>query len=111
MFIDVHCHLDLLKDIDSSVSSASEKDVRIVTAGVDKNTNRKSLELSEKYENVSSCLGIYPIDALKMSDSEIDAEIEFIRENKDKIVGIGEVGIDYKESEEKEKQKKIFSKF
>jgi len=56
-------------------------------------------------------LGIYPIDALKLTDDEINKEIDFIRKNKNKIIAIGEVGIDLKHSDNLKKQKINFSKF
>lgn len=97
-YIDVHCHLEICKDIDKCVKNAREKEVEIIlTQGTSLETNRDALKLAEKYREVNTCLGIYPIDALKMSDKEIKKEIEFIRKNKDKIFGIGEVGIDFKE--------------
>ena len=112
-YIDVHCHLEMCKDIGGCVRNACENGVEIVlTQGTDINTNREALKLAEKYSEVEACLGIYPIDALKMSDKEIDKEIDFIRKNKDKIAGIGEVGIDFKQdSENHERQKEIFRKF
>jgi len=112
MFIDVHCHLDMLKDIDSVIERARKKGVGIIVAnGIDYETNRKVLALSGKFKEVKAALGVYPIDALKMSSSGIDKEIEFIRENAGEIVAIGEVGIDYKESNEKERQEENFIKF
>lgn len=111
MYIDIHCHLDLCKDIDGIVERAREKGIVIVSAGVDVESNRKMLEYSGKWDNVKACLGLYPIDALKMSDKGIIGEIEFIRKNKDKISAIGEVGLDFKESDEKSKQEENFVKF
>jgi len=115
VFIDVHCHLDFYKDdkkIDEVVKRAREKNVIMVCNGVGpkRKSNRKVLEIAEKYEGVNAGLGIYPIDALEMSDEEFDAEIEFIRENRDKIVAVGEVGIDLKESSDVEKQRENFVK-
>ena len=43
--------------------------------------------------------------------SEVDEEIEFIRKNKKNVSAIGEVGMDFKESDDKERQRDIFSKF
>lgn len=115
VFIDIHCHLEMCVDIEKCVENAEKKDVKIIlTQGTNVETNREALKMSERYGIVKACLGIYPIEALKMSDKEIDAEIDFIRKNKDKIAGIGEVGIDFKESienEEHERQKRIFRKF
>ena len=112
VFIDTHCHIDMMKDIDGIVERAITKDVKIIlNNGVDIKSNRKTFELAEKYKEVKSVLGIYPIEALKLSDEEINEEIEFIRKNKDKIIAIGEVGIDLKWSKDLKKQKEIFEKF
>lgn len=113
MFIDTHCHLDFYKDkeIEAIVKRARKKGVGIIVCnGVKPASNRKVLEMSEKYDEIKAALGLYPIDALKMSAREVDAELEFIRENKDKIVAIGEVGLDFKETEDRTKQVEIFEK-
>jgi len=110
VFIDIHCHLDMCRNIPSIIKRASKKKVGIImTQGVNPPSNRISLELSEEYPEVKSALGLYPIDALKLSDSEIEKEISFIEKNRDRISAIGEVGLDFKEDEENhERQEKIF---
>ncbi|PIN93208.1 hypothetical protein COU54_04030 [Candidatus Pacearchaeota archaeon CG10_big_fil_rev_8_21_14_0_10_31_24] len=114
MFIDIHCHLDILENLELVIKNARKNKLGIILAqGVDVRTNRKVLELDSKYMEVKSALGLYPMDALKLSDEEIDEEIDFIRKCKN-VNAIGEVGIDFKESEdlkEKERQKNIFRKF
>ena len=112
-YIDAHCHIDVYDDIDKVVENAKKVDVNIiVNNGLDVKTNRKTLALSKKFPEIKAALGFYPIDALKVNDEEIDKEIDFIREHKDEIVAIGEVGMDFKyDQENKERQKKIFSKF
>lgn len=113
MYIDAHCHLDMLKSIVENVENAKKKNVKlIVSAGVDINTNRKTLELSEKFQEVRACLGIYPDEALKMNDEEINSEIEFINKNKENVWGIGEVGMDFSGNDkDNEKQENVFEKF
>ena len=115
MFIDVHCHLDLLKNIDKIINNAVKNNVKIILdAGVNISTNRRAIELSSKYPEIRAALGLYPIDTLSMTEKEIDEEIEFIKENKNKIIAVGDVGLDYKESErkeERERQGRIFEKF
>lgn len=114
MLIDIHAHLDLLEketNLDEAVKEAEKKEVLMVAQGVNPTSNKRVLEISGKYKNVRACLGLYPIDALKLSDKEIDEELKFIEKNKEKIFGIGEVGIDFKESvDEKEhaRQEKTF---
>lgn len=110
-FIDVHCHLDACEDIEKVIENTEKTSVEIIVAqGVNKESNKKVLELAKKYDVIKAALGLYPIEALKMSDEEINLEIDFIRKNKDKITAIGEVGLDFKESDDKERQKSIFSK-
>ena len=103
----------MVKDLDKAISESVKMGVgKILTSGIDVKTNRSALGFSEKYDEVEACLGIFPSDSLKLSDEEIDKEIEFINENKDKIVAIGEVGLDLKWNsiETLEKQKKNFGK-
>lgn len=111
-YVDCHCHIDFYKDgeIKGIVEKAKEKEVIILNAGVNVKTNRRILEIAEKYGTKVS-LGLYPIDALKMSDKEIDSELVFIEKNKDKIIAIGEVGMDFKEDDkEPSRQEEIFRK-
>ncbi|NCO11137.1 hypothetical protein CO038_00180 [Candidatus Pacearchaeota archaeon CG_4_9_14_0_2_um_filter_39_13] len=109
MFIDVHCHLDMIPGIEEAVNNARKKKVLIVTDGVDVKTNRKALEYT-KYENVRACLGIYPEYVLEMSDKELKEEIDFILKKKESIIGIGEIGMDFVKNADK-KQEKYFRKF
>jgi len=104
MFIDVHCHLDKLIDegvpTDKAIKNAKKKGVeRMIVNGTDHEQNKIILDLAKIHKEVLPALGIYPIDALKLSESEIDEELEFIKQNKDKIAAIGEVGLDLKEEE------------
>jgi len=113
MFIDVHCHLDYYSDkqIENIVDRARKANVKlIITNGINKKTNRKSLKLAEKYKELKASLGIYPIEALSMTEKEINDELNFIESKKEKIVAVGEVGLDFKETEEREKQIKTFKK-
>lgn len=124
-FIDVHCHLDhrdLSQDIDSVISHAEKSDVRIIiTNGLNKETNRRALQLSEKYPTVKAALGIYPVDAFTREIEEaklgidnsfdFDEEIEFIEKNKDRTIAVGEIGLDYADKKsDKEQQKEHFRK-
>jgi len=103
MFIDIHAHLEMCKDSEKAIKNA--KDILIISAGVDEKSNKKALEFSKKFSNVKCSFGLYPIEALKLSEKELEKELKFIEENKGSILGIGEVGIDLKESPEFEKQK------
>jgi len=114
ILVDVHAHLDHCNqdDLYNIVERAKKAGVNmIITNGIDPETNRKALELAKKYDIVKAALGLYPIDALKMSDEDIDCEMEFIKNNKDNIIAVGEIGIDYhRDRKEHERQKMIFKK-
>jgi TatD DNase family protein len=63
---------------------------------------------------VYSTIGLHPVDALKLKDRQIDDHVEFIRKNRESIVGIGEVGLDYyyvKDPLKIKRTKEIFARF
>ena len=109
MFVDVHCHLDSYmfdKDRDEVIKRA--KDVTIVSAGINPESNRYVLELRKKHKNVVCSLGIYPKEALEFekkgyevpvdyAEYEIDRELEWIEAQiKEKnAIAIGEIGLDF----------------
>ncbi|MCB9358826.1 TatD family hydrolase [Candidatus Woesearchaeota archaeon] len=117
MIVDTHIHLDEKrydKDrenvIDRSIASGVKK---IITVGLNHKTNLKSLELAERYAIVEAALGWYPFDAADKDEQHtttIEEEIEFIKENRKKIVAIGEIGLDKFTGKDIETQKKHFRK-
>ncbi len=119
MFIDVHCHLDMLAKegvtVKKAVANAIKKKVScIVVNGVNPKHNRDILALAEDFEEIKPSLGMYPIDALKLTDKAIDEEIDFIIKNKKDIYAIGEIGLDLKEDSlhgSFGRQKIVFEKF
>ncbi|MBU3912891.1 MAG: TatD family hydrolase [Nanoarchaeota archaeon] len=131
--IDIHAHLDNTKyedDLDEVIERCREYNVTAVISGVNKKTNRKVLELQEKYPDVIKVtFGIYPLDALAKElesgeatgfsrDTEpvdIDKELAWIENNKNRCVAIGEIGLDYnwpefQSDEIKQEQKDNFKK-
>ncbi len=115
MFIDIHTHLDhelFNSDRDAVVQRAKDVGVSIIlTNGTNPQTNRAALALAERYLCVKVALGIYPIETVAPSQPfELDSELSFIHAHAKKIVAIGEIGLDYKESTEKEKQQDALRK-
>lgn len=114
-FIDIHCHIDRYKEdeIKAIIKRARDAGVGIIlNNGNSIETNKKNIELAKKYSEIKIAMGIHPTELKDLSENEIEKEIEFIKKNKDKIIGIGEVGMDLKESEvEAERQIEIFKKF
>ncbi|MBN1793198.1 TatD family hydrolase [Candidatus Woesearchaeota archaeon] len=122
MIVDVHAHMDFpdyRDDLDEVMRANEEAGVvGIVSQGTTVEANRRVLELAEKYKTIKPALGIYPVHVVDMSDNEFDAEIKFIREQKGRIVAIGEVGLDYLKGDDnphgdtrKEVMRKRFQRF
>lgn len=127
ILVDVHAHLDhklFNGKVDEIIRNSKKNYVKaIITNGVNPETNRFALDLAKKYDIVKAALGIYPIDSLNMdmkkgfyplkdNNIKIDEEIEFIKKNKDKIVAVGEVGLDYYwDKDHKKEQREVFEKF
>jgi len=126
MLVDVHCHLthEKLKNrIPELIKNAKEKGVSaIITSGVNVPTNREVLELTKKYDIIKCSLGLYPIDLLGIQTDEVgltrqtqkfdlDKELKFIEENKNKILAVGECGLDFHwDKEHHDEQKRNFEK-
>ena len=84
MLIDIHAHLDhCKKDIREIIDNAKKADIKIIVAnGINKESNRKTVEFSKKYGIVKPALGIYPIDSIKMGEQDFKAELDFIEKQK-----------------------------
>ncbi len=103
--VDVHCHLNLHafdKDFDEVAKRAFESGVtKIINVGTSIPSSRRAVELAHKYDNMYAIVGVHPHHADK-ADREFEGEIqsdwlekleELAREKK--VVGIGEIGLDY----------------
>jgi TatD DNase family protein len=107
-YIDVHAHLeDEVFNNDRDKILRKAKDILILNAGMDHETNLKSLALAKHYKNIKPCLGFHPEVVVESRIDDVKKEVEFIRENSKKVVAISEIGLDYK-YKDKEKQKKAF---
>ena len=122
--IDVHCHLDEYffgKEIDKVIDRCKKNNCLAIPCGITPDTNRYVIELKNKYPDVIfPSLGLYPVDALKKEtedvgseiklDYDIDEELKFIEDNQDKIIAIGEVGMDFKNGSDAIYQEELFRK-
>lgn len=110
VLVDVHCHLQFIEDVDEIINRARKNGVvKIVNSGTNPEGNRLSLEFAKKYKIVEASLGLYPSFS-KEKKNIIEKELEFIKKNKNKIISIGECGLDYQIPEDKKKQKDMFLK-
>ena len=112
MFTDTHCHLykEYYENLEEILNHAYETKVnRFIVAGCDSSSNKEVFNLVQEYKNIYGCVGIHPEETLtyKINDlEELEQELK-----SDKIVAIGEIGLDYHyDKENKELQKKLFIK-
>ncbi|MBI1804472.1 MAG: TatD family hydrolase [Ignavibacteriae bacterium] len=113
MFVDSHAHLffkDFHSDFDDVINRARDAGVRyIINPGTDIETSRESVALAEKYDLIYACVGFHPHDAAKANDHALE-EIEVLSRHP-KVVGIGEIGLDYHYNfSEPEQQQDIFAR-
>ncbi|MFT4250770.1 MAG: TatD family hydrolase [Candidatus Woesearchaeota archaeon] len=110
MLYDAHCHLDKLQNPKQAVQEAQEAGLKlIVTNGLNPENNREALRLQEEFGIVKAALGLYPNDAIELSEEELEAELAFIKQTKP--FAIGEIGLDYHwDKEHKEKMREVFRK-
>lgn len=92
--IDTHAHIDMLENIDQAIQTATEYGVKkIILPCAYPNDIEKVFELTQKYENVFGLLGVHPSEVRDWND-ELSKKIKEYAK-KPKIVGIGEIGLDY----------------
>ncbi len=112
-YIDIHGHLNFSafdKDRDEVAKRATDLDVTFVTVGTQKDTSTKALTLAEKY-NQFAIIGLHPIHTSKSFHDEaelgeggkeftskgekFDYDFYLSLAKKEKVVGIGECGLDF----------------
>lgn len=112
---DSHSHLNDEKfddDRDRIIKSINELGVtKFITAGYSLSSSEKAIEIANKYDFIYATIGISPND-IPQSEEELWKqllEIKSILKNNNKIVAIGEIGLDYYwNTDNKDMQKKAF---
>ena len=112
MFTDTHCHLygEYYEDISSVIQKAEEVGIsRFFVAGCNQKSNEEVLNVIHTYSNVYGCLGIHPEEV----ELYTEEDLEFLENNllDEKVIAIGEIGLDYHYTKvNKEKQKQLFGR-
>lgn len=95
--IDVHCHLNFHSfkdDVKDVVKEAREAGVSIiVNVGTSIESSIQAVELANKFEDMYAIVGVHPHHADKLSNDWAN-KLEKIACN-EKVIGIGEIGLDY----------------
>ncbi len=97
MLIDTHAHLDdrrFDRDRKQIIEQCREEGVLcIINAGVNVSSSIKSINLASRYPFIYAAVGIHPHDARTMDGNSVEILGSLAR--KDKVVAIGEIGLDY----------------
>ena len=113
MFIDTHCHISKedYDNIDEIIKNAKNNNVqKLIICGCDKKGIKEAIEISKKYEDIYLEIGYHPSEANITTDEDLE-ELKELVKNNNKVVAIGEIGLDYHwEKDNKEKQKELFRK-
>ena len=112
---DCHAHLaDPVFDADRGEVLARARAAgveAVVTVGETLGDAKRILELARAHAEILPAAGLYPT---RLDLAQAEAMEAWIRENRDGLVAIGEVGLDFwkvKEPQDREVQREIFSRF
>ena len=109
---DTHAHFDAEQfeaDRDEVLSSLPAADVGlVVNPGCDLVSSQAAVALAERYPYVYAAVGIHPEDCGNVTTADMDTLRTLARH--EKVVAIGEIGLDYywEENPPKEVQQKVF---
>jgi TatD DNase family protein len=108
MIIDTHSHLNLYDEECEEEITEMANDL-IIVSGTNRYDNKENLLLCDKYENIRVSIGFHPMEA----DNVTEDDFIFIESNinSNRVVAIGEIGIDlYWRQDNFDVQKQIFIK-
>ena len=110
MYIDIHCHLNkcYYDNLEEVIFNANNNGVnKLIFNGCNLESNNEVLDLINKYECVYGAIGFHPTELRDIKEEDYIFLEDNIKNNK--IVAIGEIGLDYHyEDTDRELQKKHF---
>lgn len=113
MYIDTHCHLSKIDydNINDVMNENRKNDIdKIVVSGYSKESIEEVVNLSKQYDDIYLTLGYHPSEVNYINEQDLEY-LEKLLQRTDKLLGIGEIGLDYHYGkEDREKQIKLFKK-
>lgn len=103
--IDSHCHpqaSQYANDREEVIKGAINAGIGMICVGTDLEMSKKAIELAQKYDQIWASVGLHPNDNL---DEEFDEKAYEELLKQDKVVAMGEIGLDYYRTAEPENQK------
>ena len=111
---DTHCHLDYNKfdeDREAVIQRAIEAGIeRILIPGLDWTSSLAAVSLAESHLMIFAAVGFHPTDLETWDSSSID-NLRGMAQSAQKVVAIGEIGLDYywvKEADQQARQREVF---
>lgn len=111
--VDSHCHLDFPDyqgDFSEVIKRAQTALEFVINVGTDIKASERVVDLGEEYPFMYSSVGIHPYEAATVTTVDLD-RLATLASN-DKVVAVGECGLDYSRlnngDEDKKIQKKLF---
>ena len=113
MIYETHTHFDdkaFDEDREEAIKSAMAAGVgRFINVGASMDGCNRSVELAHKYPEFLAAVGIHPEDCRDLTESDMDRLEEYAAD--EKVVAIGEIGLDYYWDEpERDIQKRWFAR-
>lgn len=97
MLFDTHAHLDDARfdeDRDSVIARLQEEGISlVVNVGADMESSRRSVELANQYDFIYAAVGVHPDETGELTEADMQELAEMSKN--DKVVAIGEIGLDY----------------
>jgi TatD DNase family protein len=109
--VDTHAHLvgdEFDADRDEVIARAHDAGITtIITVGTGIESARRSIELSEKYPSILAVIGIHPHAASTATETDIEIIAQLAEH--EKVVAIGEIGLDfYRNYSPRDSQLRVF---
>ncbi|XP_037352814.1 putative deoxyribonuclease TATDN3 isoform X2 [Talpa occidentalis] len=124
--VDCHCHLaapDFDCDLADVLEKAKKANVRaLVVVAEHSGEFEKIIQLSERYDGIIlPCLGVHPVqehptgDQRSVTLKDLDGALPIIQNYKDRLLAIGEVGLDFSPrfaamDEQKQEQREVLTR-
>ena len=110
--INTHSHVNMLKErtVDEALKNCDDNNITIIVPSYDDKSIFEVDELVKSYPQIYGYVGIFPEEVKCFSDKTL-SDMEHIIKNNDRIIGIGEIGLDYYwDKSFAELQKEVFVK-
>ena len=113
MLIDSHCHLPKNSQKIATIIKEAKQEgvVKFINIGTNIKSSKHACETTTQFPEVTATVGIYPHDDKKSALDTLLAKLKTLINQYEKIVGIGECGIDisnWKNGRTVEEQKRLF---